>query len=242
MFMLSPNKIYVNAYFFMSETIIYLGDSMDYVIVLERTILFYIIITLLYRFMGKREIGQLGIVDLIVSILIAELAAISIDNREESIFLSIIPIVVLVLIQIGMSYLSLKYAKVRDAFDGTPSVMINRGVVNFKEMVRQRYNLDDLLTQLREQHIRTIEEVDYAVLESSGKLSVFKKEGSQFGDYPLPLILDGVIQSETLAQIKKSEKWLNKTLKEEQVSLDNIFYAFYKDKGLYLIKKSDLDQ
>ena len=242
MFMLSPNKIYVNAYFFMSETIIYLGDSMDYVIVLERTILFYIIITLLYRFMGKREIGQLGIVDLIVSILIAELAAISIDNREESIFLSIIPIVVLVLIQIDMSYLSLKYAKVRDAFDGTPSVMINRGVVNFKEMVRQRYNLDDLLTQLREQHIRTIEEVDYAVLESSGKLSVFKKEGSQFGDYPLPLILDGVIQSETLAQIKKSEKWLNKTLKEEQVSLDNIFYAFYKDKGLYLIKKSDLDQ
>ena len=242
MFMLSPNKIYVNAYFFMSETIIYLGDSMDYVIVLGRTILFYIIITLLYLFMGKREIGQLGIVDLIVSILIAELAAISIDNREESIFLSIIPIVVLVLIQIGMSYLSLKYAKVRDAFDGTPSVMINRGVVNFKEMVRQRYNLDDLLTQLREQHIRTIEEVDYAVLESSGKLSVFKKEGSQFGDYPLPLILDGVIQSETLAQIKKSEKWLNKTLKEEQVSLDNIFYAFYKDKGLYLIKKSDLDQ
>ena len=242
MFMLSPNKIYVNAYFFMSETIIYLGDSMDYVIVLERTILFYIIITLLYRFMGKREIGQLGIVDLIVSILIAELAVISIDNREESIFLSIIPIVVLVLIQIGMSYLSLKYAKVRDAFDGTPSVMINRGVVNFKEMVRQRYNLDDLLTQLREQHIRTIEEVDYAVLESSGKLSVFKKEGSQFGDYPLPLILDGVIQPETLTQIKKSEKWLNKTLKEEQVSLDNIFYAFYKDKGLYLIKKSDLDK
>ena len=240
--MLSPNKIYVNAYFFMSETIIYLGDSMDYVIVLERTILFYIIITLLYRFMGKREIGQLGIVDLIVSILIAELAVISIDNREESIFLSIIPIVVLVLIQIGMSYLSLKYAKVRDAFDGTPSVMINRGVVNFKEMVRQRYNLDDLLTQLREQHIRTIEEVDYAVLESSGKLSVFKKEGSQFGDYPLPLILDGVIQPETLTQIKKSEKWLNKTLKEEQVSLDNIFYAFYKDKGLYLIKKSDLDK
>ena len=72
---------------------IILGDLMDYVIVLERTVLFYILITLLYRFMGKREIGQLGIVDLIVSILIAELAAISIDNREESIFLSIIPIV-----------------------------------------------------------------------------------------------------------------------------------------------------
>ena len=77
---------------------------MDYLIVLERTILFYIIITVLYRFMGKREVGQLGIVDLIVSILIAELAAISIDNRTESIFLSIIPIVALVLIQMGMAY------------------------------------------------------------------------------------------------------------------------------------------
>lgn len=209
---------------------------------LVRTVLFYIIITLLYRFMGKREIGQLGIVDLIVSILIAELAAISIDNRDESIFLSIIPIVALVLIQVGMSYFSLKNAKVRDTFDGTPSVMINRGVVNFKEMVRQRYNLDDLLTQLREQHIRTIEEVDYAVLESSGKLSVFKKQDNKFGDYPLPLILDGVIQNETLVQIEKSEKWINKTLKNEGLSIEDVFYAFYKDKGLYLIKQSDLNK
>ena len=215
---------------------------MDYIIVLVRTILFYIIITLLYRFMGKREIGQLGIVDLIVSILIAELAAISIDNREESIFLSIIPIIVLGLIQIAMSYISLKHAKIRDAFDGTPSVMINRGVINFKEMVRQRYNIDDLLTQLREQHVRTIEEVDYAVLESSGKLSVFKKQDNKFGDYPLPLILDGEIQKDTLVQIKKNEKWLNKTLNNEGVSIEDVFYAFYKNKGLYLIKQSDLDK
>lgn len=215
---------------------------MDYIIVLERTVLFYVIITFLYRFMGKREVGQLGIVDLIVSILIAELAAISIDNREESVFLSIIPIIVLVLIQIVMSYISLKNAKVRDAFDGTPSVMINMGVVNFKEMVRQRYNLDDLLTQLREQHIRTIEEVDYAILESSGKLSVFQKENNKFGDYPLPLILDGVIQPETLTQIKKSNTWIERTLKDYQVKIEDVFYAFYKNKGLYIIKKSDLDK
>lgn len=215
---------------------------MDFLIVLERTVLFYIIITLLYRFMGKREVGQLGIVDLIVSILIAELAAMSIDNRDENIFLSIIPIVALVFIQIGMSYISLKNAKVRDAFDGTPSVMINRGVVNFKEMVKQRYNIDDLLTQLREQKVRTIEEVDYAILESSGKLSVFTKQNNRFGDYPLPLVLDGVIQPETLTQIKKTEKWLNQTLKDEHVELANVFYAFYKDKGLYIIKRSDLEK
>ncbi len=215
---------------------------MDYLIVLERTILFYIIITVLYRFMGKREVGQLGIVDLIVSILIAELAAISIDNRTESIFLSIIPIVVLVLIQMGMAYYSLKNQKVRDAFDGTPSVMINRGKINFKEMVKQRYNIDDLLTQLREQHVKSIEEVDYAILETSGKLSVFKKKDNRFGDYPLPLILDGKIQEDTLKQIQKNEKWLQKTLTEEKVNIEDIFYAFYQEKNIFIIKKEDLEK
>lgn len=215
---------------------------MDYLVVLERTILFYIIITVLYRFMGKREVGQLGIVDLIVSILIAELAAISIDNRTESIFLSIIPIVALVLIQMGMAYYSLKNQKVRDAFDGTPSVMINRGKINFKEMVKQRYNIDDLLTQLREQHIKSIEEVDYAILETSGKLSVFKKKDNRFGDYPLPLILDGKIQEDTLKQIQKTEKWLQKTLTEEKVNIEDIFYAFYQEKNIFIIKKEDLEK
>lgn len=214
---------------------------MDILIVLYRTFIFYVIITILYRFMGKREVGQLGIVDLIVSILIAELAAMSIENRNDSIFLSIVPIVTLVLIQVGMSYISLKNAKIRDCFDGTPSVMINRGIINFKEMVRQRYNIDDLLTQLREKGIKSIEEIDYAVLETSGNLSVFKKENNKFGDYPLPLILDGEIQQDTITQLKKDEKWLKKTLKQENVDLDNVFYAFYKDKSLFIIKKSDLD-
>ncbi len=215
---------------------------MDYIIVLERTFLFYILITVLYRFMGKREVGQLGIVDLIVSILIAELAAMSIDNRKESIFLSILPIISLVLIQVGMAYYSLKNSKVRDAFDGVPSVIIKKGIINFKEMVKQRYNIDDLLTQLREQHIRSIEEVDYAILETSGNLSVFKKNGEYTSLYPMPLILDGVIQEETLKAISKNEKWLRKTLKDENVELEEVFYAFYRKKDLFLIRHKDIEK
>jgi len=215
---------------------------MDYIIVLERTFLFYILITVLYRFMGKREVGQLGIVDLIVSILIAELAAMSIDNRKESIFLSILPIISLVLIQVGMAYFSLKNSKVRDAFDGVPSVIIKKGIINFKEMVKQRYNIDDLLTQLREQHIRSIEEVDYAILETSGNLSVFKKNGEYTSLYPMPLILDGVIQEETLKAISKNEKWLRKTLKDENVELEEVFYAFYRKKDLFLIRHKDIEK
>ena len=213
---------------------------MDYFIILYRTLLFYVIITVIYRFMGKREIGQLGIVDLIVSILIAELAAISIDNRDESIFLSIVPIVALVAIQVGMSFISLKSAKIRNLFDGNPSVIINGGKLNFREMVKQRYNLEDLLTQLREKHIRTIEEVDYAVLETSGKLSVFKKDSKLVGQYPLPLILDGVIDDDTLRQIKKKRSWVLDLLENDNVSLEEVFYAFYRKDKLYIIKDSDL--
>ena len=213
---------------------------MDYLIVLFRTTLFYIIITIIYRFMGKREIGQLGMVDLIVSILIAELAAMSIENRNENIFLSILPIALLVIIQIGMSYISLKNSKIRNLFDGNPSVIINKGRINFKEMIEQRYNIDDLLTQLREKHIRSIEEVDYAVLETSGKLSVFKKDNKLFGEYPMPLILDGEIDQDTLRQINKTEEWLTNQLKKENVLLEDIFYAFYRNKKLFLIKEEDL--
>lgn len=218
------------------------GDIMDYVIVVFRTCLFYLLITIMYRFMGKREVGQLGMVDLSVSILIAELVAMSIENRNESVFLSIIPILVLVLIQIGVAYISLKKSKVRDCFDGTPSVIINRGVINFKEMVRQRYNIDDLLSQLREKSIRTIEEVDYAVLETNGTLSVFTRKDGRFGEYPLPLILDGVIQEDTMKQIKKNKKWIEDKLKVENVKLNDVFYGFYKDKSIYLIRISDLDK
>ena len=213
---------------------------MEYFIVIYRTLLFYIIITLIYRFMGKREIGQLGIVDLIVSILIAELAAISIDNRNESIFLSIVPICILVLIEVGMAYISLKSPKIRNMFDGEPSVIINSGKINFKEMVKQRYNLEDLLTQLRENGARSIEEVDYAVLETNGKLSVFKKGQIDSGQYPLPLILDGKINYDTLRQIKKSIKWIDDNLEKENINVDGVFYAFYREKKLYIIKKEEL--
>ncbi len=213
---------------------------MEYVTVLFRTFFFYVFITMIYRFMGKREIGQLGIVDLIVSILIAELAAVSIEKREETIWLSIIPIFLLLFIQMGMSYISLKSSKVRNLFDGNPSVIINRGKINFKEMIKQRYNMEDLLTQLREKNIRTIEEVDYAILETSGKLSVFKKDSKLFGEYPLPVILDGSIDYDTLKQIGKSERWLISVLDNDNLNLSDIFYAFYRDKKLFLIKRDDL--
>lgn len=212
---------------------------MDYLIVLFRTFIFYILIIIIYRFMGKREVGQLSIIDLIVSILIAELAAISIDNREEGIFLSILPIFFLLLIQILLSKISIRFPRFRNMVDGVPSIIINNGKVNFKEMIRQRYNLDDLLTQLREQKIKTIEDVDFAILENNGNLSVFSKYDSRVGEYPIAIILDGKINYQTLKKINKSQKWLEEMLIKKKINLSQIFYAFYSNNSLYIIKNSD---
>lgn len=213
---------------------------MRYFLVLGKSLLFYVLITIVYRIMGKREIGELSIMDLIVSIFIAELAAISIDNYKENVFLSIIPIGVLVILQIISAKVSFKNEKVRSVIDGNPSVIINRGKINFDEMLKQRYNLDDLLTQLRAKSIKSIEEVDYAILETSGKLSVFKSSEDKKHTYPLPVIIDGKIQEDVLIQIKKSKGWLEESLKKENYLLEDIFYGFYRDKRLFLIRNENI--
>lgn len=211
---------------------------MEILIVIFRTLLFYIIITLVYRFMGKREVGELSIMDLIVSILIAELAAMSIDKYKDSLLITILPIIALVIVQIIVAKISLKSASTREKIEGEPSIIINRGKVNFPEMLKQRYNLDDLLTQLREKSIKSIEEVDYAILETSGKLSVFTK--GHDNNYPLPLIIDGKLDEETLIQIGKDNKWLKNELKKNNVEIEDIFYAFYRNKNLFLIKDENV--
>lgn len=213
---------------------------MKYWTILYRSLFFYTLITFVYRIMGKREIGELSIMDFIVSIFIAEMVAISIENPEKSILVSLIPILLLVTMQIIVSYVSMKNNKARNIIDGEPSVIINKGKINFKEMKTQRYNLDDLLTQLRNKSIKSIEEVDYAVLETSGKLSVFKKNEDKNRNYPLPLILDGVLDKETLKEINKTEEWLENELKNQNTNIKEIFYAFYKDKNLYIIEKDKI--
>ena len=212
---------------------------MEFIITVFRTFLFYFLIVFVYRIMGKREVGQLGIIDLIVSVLIAELVAISLEDTTKSVWLVIIPIFLLVGLQIGMSFLSLKRKNIRDIFDGKPSVMINHGKINIKEMLKQRYNLEDLLTQLREQSIKSINEVEYAILETSGKLSVFKKETSKKEAYPLPIIIEGKIEYDTLKLLDKDISWLKEHL---TVELNDIFYGFYKNNSIYIIKNSDLER
>ena len=214
------------------------GDYMELLMVIIRTVFFYFFITIAYRLMGKREIGQLGIIDLIVSILIAELVAISIENLTDPIYLTIVPISLLVILEIFLAFISTKSKTLRVIFEGKPSLIIAKGVINYHEMVKQRYTLDDLLLSLRQKDIRDISEVEYAFLESNGKLSVFKYKPFKIkSSYPMPLIVDGSIEKDTLNYLRKSEKWLLDMLDNENINLKDIFYGFYNKKRIYFIKK-----
>ncbi len=212
---------------------------MEYLITIFRTMFFYFFIVFVYRIMGKREVGQLGIIDLIVSVLIAELVAISLEDTSKSIFLVVIPVLLLVVLQIGTAFISLKNKKIRDAFDGKPSVIINNGKINIKEMIKQRYNLEDLLSQLREKKYSNLSEIGYAILETSGKLSVFKKETTKKNTFPLPIIIEGKIEYDTLKMLNKDINWLRKHL---SVDIEDIFYGFYKNESIYIIKNDEIEE
>ena len=211
----------------------------DMIIVIIRTVFFYFFIFLIYRIMGKREVGQLSITDLIVSLLIAELTVISIENYDKSLLYSLIPIVILVLLQCILAFISLKKPKFRLMLEGNPSLIIKNGKINYNEMLKQRYNLDDLLVQLRDKGYRSIEEVEYAILESSGTLSVFPYETGK-SPLPLPIILDGDIQEDTIKHLKKNRKWVYDFLDKKDIKLQDVFFAFYKDKNIFIIKNDDL--
>lgn len=210
---------------------------MKYIIILCRTFIFYIMMMVFYRMMGKREVGELKIGDLIVSMLLANIIANGIDDYENNIFLTIVPVVLLVLMQIVISKVLFKYERVRKLVDGDVSVIINRGKINFSEMLKQRYNLDDLLVELRSSGIKSIEEVDYAILEVSGKLSIFQKDDDK--EYPLPLILDGKVDEDVLIQIGKNRDWLDNVIEKEGYVLKDIFYGFYRNNEVFLIKNQN---
>ena len=213
---------------------------MSLFIIVIRTFIIYLLVAFIFRIMGKREVGQLGTFDLVVFILIAELVAMALEHKENF-FFNLIPVIILVILQILISKIALKNAKFRRFIDGKPVIIIKKGIINFKNMVEQRYTLDDLLLQLREKDVRSIDEVDYAILEINGKLSVFKKDDLKDKKiYPLPIILDGEVQFDNLYSINKTKKWLLNVLLDKNLSASEVFYAFSKGNELYIIKKNEI--
>ncbi|CCQ93284.1 conserved membrane hypothetical protein [[Clostridium] ultunense Esp] len=197
----------------------------DFWIMMFRTLILYFFIMFSMRIMGKREIGKLSVFDLVVSIIIAEIAAFTIDDPKLEFYKGIFPILLLVTIQILISYLSLKSKSFREIVEGKSTILIEKGKINDREMARHRYNMDDLLIQLREKNISNLSDVEFAFLEPSGKLSVIKKPEkmpvtlSDLGlppkeeGMPLPVIVDGEVLDENLEKLGKTRLWLKQQLK-----------------------------
>lgn len=214
------------------EVDIYLG-------IIFRTTVIYLVIWFLFRMMGKREVGELSVLDLVVSIMIGDIAVLSFEDLEKPFIRQTIPMFVLAFLQITLAFASLKSVKLRNFMDGKPQIIINQGKIDEKAMRRQRYNFDDLLTQLREQGIIDINEVQFAILETSGKLSVIKKsdeEGVE-NQVPFPLIVDGEIQEKNLDKIGKNHVWLLNQLKEHgETKVKEISICGYIDGQIYIDK------
>ncbi|MFC0522485.1 YetF domain-containing protein [Pontibacillus salicampi] len=191
-------------------------DANEIFIIIARTFGTYFVILIIFRFMGKREIGELSVLDLVVFIMLAEIGVFSIEEPKDEFIHAVIPMVVLLFIQRGTAWVSLKNQRFRDLVDGKPSVIIRKGKIDENEMRRQRYNFDDLMMQLRENGTRNVGDVDYAVLEPSGKLSIFEKDPQMPHEgFVLPLIVDGEILHDNLKQNHKNEDWLRERLKEK---------------------------
>jgi len=191
--------------------------------------------------MGKREIGELSVLDLVVFIMIGEMAVIAIEQHKDPIMHTIVPMTVLLVIQVGMAYLSLKSRRLRHIVDGKASIIIHNGQINEKEMKKHRYNFDDLLTQLRQKDVHNIADVEFAVLETSGELSVFKKhQKQQNGSLTIPLIIDGKIQHDGLKETNKSERWLIEELKARgHKNIKNISFCSYQDGSFFVDYKNN---
>lgn len=205
--------------------------------VILRTVFLYVLMIVTFRLMGKREVGELSIIDLAVFILIAEVAAFALDDVDKQLVLSILPIICLLLLQIISSYVSMKSKKFRDMIDGDPVIIIENGVINEREMRGQRYNLDDLLQQLREQSVASVSEVSFAYLEASGHLSIYRKDEDAFA---YPMIVDGEIQQKHLQLVQKDEAWLLHQLAKQQITdVSQVFLCtLERNDQLFIQKKS----
>ena len=202
--------------------------------ILLRTFIGYFILVAMLKIMGKREIGQLSLFDLIIFLSIADIMVIGIENYELNYLYVILPIILVTFLQKIIAFLILKFTKLRKLFDGKESIIIYKGNINIKEMKKLCYNFDDLILQLRQKDIKSIMEVEYAILENNGKLSVFKYDDNNV--FPIPIIITGKVEKEYLKLLGIDMKWIKSELKQQNYKLEEINCAYYKDKKLVIIE------
>ncbi|MBZ9689060.1 DUF421 domain-containing protein [Clostridium estertheticum] len=221
-------------------------------ILIIRTFFLYFAVIFIMRLMGKKQIGELEPFELVIALMISELATFPMQDIRIPLLHSIIPILTLLFLQVATSFIELKSEKARRILTGTPSILIKNGKIDIAELKYQRFNINDLLEELRLKGYFNLSDIQYAILETSGELSILPRTGQSNAtkddlklkitqeSLPVPLILDGNINYKNLELLAKDETWLNRKLKENNISdAKDVFIGIIdtKNKFFYQLKE-----
>ena len=216
-----------------------------------RTIILYIIVLIVMRFMGKREIGQLQPFELVISIMIADLATLPMAEPGIPITNGIIPILGLLVMHLTISVLNLKNVKIREIICGKPSILIYRGRINEKNMRKERFTINELEERLRGNNVVNLGDVEYAILETSGQITVIQKPNKRnsipedFGIMPeyegiaYDLVVDGKVMKQNLEKLDKDYNWLVKQISAFGIKPEEALIATIDGKGNFFCQEKE---
>lgn len=212
-------------------------------IIIIRTIILYLVILFVIRVMGKAELSKMDPFEIVVLFMMAELAAIPIESLDIPLLNGVAAIITLLFLGVALSYLSMKSQKISNLINGSPSILIDRGNINEKELKSQRITLDDLMEQLRLKNFPSVADIEYAVLEANGDLSVIPKPekapltpedmGIPASSKIMPMILisDGTLYKRNLKILGKEESYLKKELLKAKITdYSQVFLCFFDEK------------
>lgn len=220
-------------------------------VIFFRSIILYTIILIVMRLMGKREIGQLQPFELVIAIMIADLASIPMTEGGVPISNGIIPILGLLIMHLIISILNMKSIRMREIICGKPSILIYRGKIDEKMLIKERFTINELEERLRGNNISNIGDVEYAILETSGQLTVIQKPNKRntipedfniMPDYEgiaYDLVIDGVIMEENLQKVGKNYEWLKKSTKAFGFNPEEALLVTLDGKGQIFCQKKD---
>ncbi len=207
-----------------------------------RSIILYILVLVVMRLMGKREIGQMQPFELVIAIMIADLASIPMSDVGVPITSGIVPILALLLFQLIISTLNIKSIKFRKIICGQPAILIYRGKIDEKQLKKEKITINELQERLRQKDVFSIGDVEYAILETNGEISVIQKPEKRntipedfniLPDYegiPYDLVIDGKVMYENLRKIGKDYNWLEKEIKKFNMKPSEALVVTYDGK------------
>ncbi len=212
-----------------------------------RTVILYAFVILAVRFMGKRQISEMQPSELVITLVISDIASIPMQNTSQPLLSGIVPVLVLVALEIAASVFMMKSGKFRKMLCGSPIVVIRDGKLLQNEMKRLRLTTEDLCVQLRQQNVFSLEDVQYCIVETNGKVSVLEKPESrkpsakdlgvkiQDNKIETVVVSDGVILDNSLNLCEKTRENVNSILKNEKIQLNSVFLMTLDALGNYNI-------